>query len=449
MTAKRGNRVSVGKLVHILMQDIHKYTPEILEALVSQLRPEVLTKVVQVLNQGQTLPPALLYAKETGSMAISGVYMASLGCVKHPAAKPTTVAIIRRNLHTILTWILIDLGHRPGFIDTRKPVKAEEPSFILHAGLLRGIMDMDSTLEADILASPVAIDIALVMWSSHTADNKPLFLAHQKFRIREAGCAIIDVVLRFVRLTRLKTPAPIVTRLSAQSAPCDEDTFIKRLIARGAVLATMARARQDTMNYLKVLVSCRALAEINHYFILRRSSPYTLKMHTTTHVILYSNILTSLTRARIDEEVQDQYVERIAELFLFIFTEWVLRSPTAFQRNLVDCLSGGGLLSAIPGFLNKSSLSQNTLEKVFKLIQQVKTSLIFPVAVNTLPKLVVRNSEWAPQGRAPRGVQIPVVEVRNEMLALGYEMKTAYESIPRKFPICDSLAVSQPCSIYT
>ncbi|KAJ3547841.1 hypothetical protein NMY22_g1497 [Coprinellus aureogranulatus] len=414
-TARRGNRMSVGKLVQVLMQDIGRYKSEILDALVSQLRPDVLTMVIQVLNSGKTLPPHLLYAKDTGSMAISAVYMASLGCAKRPEEKEATVAILRRNMSTILTWILIDLGQRPGSIDTRKRVEDEEPSFVLHSGLLRGVMDLDPRLEQDVLSSSVAADIALVFWSTLTEGSKPLYLPHQKFRIREAGCAIIDVVRRFVRAGTRDHPPLIIQRLSEPSSACDESVFLQRLYARVENLNTLARTRHDTMNYLKILESCRGLAEVTHHLILAGTKGAKL------NALLYCTLISTLTRARVDEGVQDQYLERVVDLFLFVFSEWVLRSSPEFQKTPSESLSKCGVLSSI----SKSSHPS-----------------IYPVAAKTARKEIIRSPEWAIQGRPHPGVKTPFTEVRSQMLELAADMKSRYETISHKLPICDNLSAS-------
>jgi hypothetical protein len=426
------------------MQDIGNYTVDIFDALVFQLRPDVLTKVVQAFNEGRQLPAPLLFAKETGSMAISGVYMAPLGCAKHPGAKQATVSIIRGNLSTILTWILVDLGHRPGFVDTSKPVKTEEPSFVLHAGLLRGVMDLDPSLEEDILASPVAVDIALVLWSTLTHESKPLFLAQQRFRIHEAGCAIIDVVLRFVRITECDNPAPIIQRLSAASTPCDGATFVDRLIARGNLLISYAQAKQDTMNYLKILESCRAMLDINQALLLQH--PQTIGAaisEATNNVVTYCNLLTPLARARVDGEVEHRFTERLSDLFNFVFSQWVLGSSTSFQRHLSDSLQPGRVVTAVCSILKNRLLSRPGMEKLYYLIKMVKDSFVFPVSANVVFRQVLTHGEWTLlQGQVLREPKVPFIEIRTEFLALSLDMKDSYQSIPRRFPICDNLAVS-------
>ena len=426
------------------MRDIGSYTVGIFDSLISQLHPGVLASVVQAIDEGRQLPAPLLYAKETGSMAISGVYMASLGCARHPEAKQGTVSIIQGNLPTILTWILVDLGHRPGFVDTSKPVRAEEPSFILHAGLLRGVMDLDPSLEEDILASPVAVDIALALWSTLTHESEPLFLAQQRFRVPEAGCAIIDVVLRFVRVTKCDNPAPIIQRLSAASTPCDEATFVDRLIARGNLLVSYARAKQDTMNYLKIIESCRAMLDINQALLLRHPQTIGATINkTTNNVVTYCNLLTPLARAQVDGEVEHRYTERLSDLFNFVFSQWVLGSSISFQHHLSDSLQSGRVVTAVCSILKNRLLSRPGMEKLYYLIKMVKDSFVFPVSANVVFRQVLNNSEWTiVPGRVFKEPKVPFIEIRTEFLALALDMKDSYQSIPTRFPICDNLAVS-------
>ncbi|KAJ3539068.1 hypothetical protein NMY22_g4901 [Coprinellus aureogranulatus] len=374
--------------------------------------------------------------KDTGSMAISAVYMASLGCAKRPEEKEATVAILRRNMSTILTWILIDLGQRPGSIDTRKRVEDEEPSFVLHSGLLRGVMDLDPRLEQDVLSSSVAADIALVFWSTLTEGSKPLYLPHQKFRIREAGCAIIDVVHRFVRAGTRDQPPLIIRRLSEPSSACDEIVFLRQLYNRVENLTTLARTRHDTMNYLKILESCRGLAEVTHHLILAGTTGAKL------NALLYCTLISTLTRARVDEGVQDQYLERVVDLFLFVFSEWVLRSSPEFQKTLSESLSKCGVLSSISVLLRKRGLSDGTMDKVYRFITEIESSLIYPVAAKTARKEIIRSPEWAIQGRPHPGVKTSFTEVRSQMLELAADMKSRYETIPHKLPICDNLSAS-------
>ncbi|KAJ3547851.1 hypothetical protein NMY22_g1498 [Coprinellus aureogranulatus] len=203
----------------------------------------------------------------------------------------------------------------------------------------------------------------------------------------------------------------------------------------------MVPAKQETRGYCGILQSCRMLIELNQCLLLGYPDIFRDRIMEHNPVYWYCRALSTLARAEVKDKIKNPLLERILDLLLFVFREWVLGYPDYFFTKLGHALGDYGVLDAIAVIVIKKGLSQEVVGKLNKLVDLVKGSLVFPSAGKSLRQQVLLNTDWAPQGPPPpRGVKIPLVEVRNEMLAIRIEMKESFRLIPRKFPLCDNFA---------
>ncbi|KAF6760902.1 hypothetical protein DFP72DRAFT_56995 [Ephemerocybe angulata] len=436
--ATRGNRTCVSKLIFALMHDMKQYTAELLKAVISSIRPDLHASILEHMAAGKELPPHLRYAKETCGMALTSVYMAPIGCRMKVEELEPTLDVLKVKLPVLLDWMLVDLGHRPGAIDTSEPVEPQEPSFIWISGALRGLMEMHPDVEASILANPIAVDIALVLWSTLDGEEKPLFLSHHRFQDK-AGCAIIDVILKFARDGTRERPSLLIQRLFTTPTPCDKRAFVARLFARGCLLQAMAQGKQDSKNYHKLVASTDSIIQLTQYLLVEHPDLFRADIVNSSPVLLHTRTLSRLLLARVDDDLRQSYCERVLDLHIFVFSQWVLNGSGSLTWNLLDSFSQGEMIGSIAFLLKMRGRSPEIEAKLEKLVDLVKTSLVFPKAVKMLHLLIFGNPEWgAPPAR--RGVKIPLVEARNEMLALCIDRKEAFKLVTRKVPFCDNIS---------